>query len=189
MATAIWLTLGFGPAFALAIGIAVLVISCPCALGLATPTAIMASTSRGEASGILFKSAEAIETAHLVDTVVLDKTGTVTSGRPALTDLIPAAGLDKTELLRLAASLEKLSSHPLGRAIVTAAEERGLALSKVEQFRQEPGAGIAGLCEGRELFAGNANALKKQGIALNTTLQAQAKATTQIGRASCRERV
>lgn len=182
LATAIWLALGFGPAFALAIGIAVLVISCPCALGLATPTAIMAGTGRGAASGILFKSAEAIETAHLVDTVVLDKTGTVTSGRPALTDLIPAAGLDKTELLRLAASLEKLSSHPLGRAIVTAAEERGLALSKVEQFRQEAGAGIAGLCEGRELFAGNANALKKQGVALDAALQAQAEAMAQKGK-------
>ncbi len=174
LATVVWLVLGYGAAFALAIGISVLVISCPCALGLATPTAIMAGTGRGAVSGILFKSAEAIETAHLVDTVVLDKTGTVTEGHPQVTDLLPV-GVDENELLRLAASLEKLSGHPLGRAIVAAAAARGLELLPVEDFEQQPGAGISGQCKGQALFAGNARALAERGVVLDASMQAQSE--------------
>ena len=117
-AACIWLILGESWHFALTIAISVLVISCPCALGLATPTAIMVGTGRGAKQGILIKSATALETAHKVDTVILDKTGTVTEGKPVVTDVLPEAGLSEAELLQLAAALEQLSEHPLGQAIV-----------------------------------------------------------------------
>ena len=173
LATATWLLLGYGAEFALSIGIAVLVISCPCALGLATPTAIMVGTGRGAASGILFKSAQAIETAHAVDTVVLDKTGTVTEGKPQLTDLVPATGVDEAELLTLAASLEKLSEHPLGRAIVLAAEKKGLALREVQNFIQTPGQGISGQMGDTHVFAGNQRLLSGQSIVISEALRNQ----------------
>lgn len=169
VATAIWLLLGYDLEFALSIGIAVLVISCPCALGLATPTAIMVGTGRGAANGILLKSAEAIETAGVIDTVVLDKTGTVTEGRPVVTDIVPAAPGTEPELLALAASLEKLSEHPLGAAIVQEAEKRGIDLSKVEGFTQTPGQGISGSIDGTRYFAGNAKILLAEGIANSLT--------------------
>ena len=154
-ATVVWLLLGYGADFALSIGISVLVISCPCALGLATPTAIMVGTGRGAASGILFKSAEAIENVQAVDTVVLDKTGTITEGKPVVTDIIVTGARDDSELLGIAASLEKLSEHPLGKAIVEEANRRGLSLSGVTGFTQTPGEGIGGIIDGKTCRAGN----------------------------------
>jgi Cu+-exporting ATPase len=126
--------------------VAVLVIACPCALGLATPTAIMAGTGKGAERGILFKNSEALELASKLTTVVLDKTGTITSGKPTVTDLVPlaAASLSEDELLRRAASVEKGSEHPLGRAIVTAAEDRGLALQMPSEFQSAGGRGVQG---------------------------------------------
>ncbi|MDL2306593.1 heavy metal translocating P-type ATPase [Desulfovibrio sp. OttesenSCG-928-C06] len=163
-ATAVWLLLGYELEFALSIGISVLVISCPCALGLATPTAIMVGTGRGAVNGILLKSAEAIETAQAVDTVVLDKTGTVTEGRPVVTDIVAATGIDGDTLLSVAASLEKLSEHPLGAAIVREAESRALALAKVTDFAQIPGQGIAGSIDGVRHLAGNARMMQAEGV-------------------------
>lgn len=163
-AAATWLLLGYEFEFALAVGIAVLVISCPCALGLATPTAIMVGTGRGAASGILVKSAEAIETAGVVDVVVLDKTGTVTEGKPVVTDIVPTDGCSEDALLRIAASLEKLSEHPLGAGIVLEAERRGLSLAAVKDFIQTPGQGIAGSIDGVRHLAGNSRMLLAQGV-------------------------
>ena len=182
LATIIWLLLGYGVEFALAIGIAVLVISCPCTLGLATPTAIMVGTGRGASSGILFKSAEAIEIAQAIDTVVLDKTGTITEGKPQLTDLAPATGVTEDELLSVAASLEKLSEHPLARAIVRAAEERGLSFSPVTAFKQTPGQGISGIINGKAVFAGNERVLSGQGLNLAETLKQQAETFAENGK-------
>ncbi|CAK7069993.1 MAG: Copper-exporting P-type ATPase [Desulfovibrio sp.] len=164
-AATVWLFLGHSAEFALSIGIAVLVISCPCALGLATPTAIMVGTGRGAANGILLKSAEAIETAGVIDTVVLDKTGTVTEGKPVVTDIVPATPGGETDLLAFAASLEKLSEHPLGAAIVAEAAARGITLGKVEQFAQTPGQGISGVINGMRHMAGNAKMLLAENIA------------------------
>ncbi|MDR3175060.1 MAG: heavy metal translocating P-type ATPase [Desulfovibrio sp.] len=171
-AAGIWLLLGQSPEFALSIGISVLVISCPCALGLATPTAIMVGTGRGAASGILLKSAEAIEIARAVDTVVLDKTGTLTEGRPSVTDIVAAREGGEDGLLALAASLEKLSEHPLAEAIVREAERRGLSLLKVAGFTQTPGCGIAGTVEGVACGAGNARMLEAQGVVPGKNLAA-----------------
>ena len=171
-ATAVWLLLGYDLEFALSIGISVLVISCPCALGLATPTAIMVGTGRGAANGILIKSAEAIETAQGINTVVLDKTGTVTEGRPVVTDILPAAGVDETRLLTLAASLEALSEHPLGEAVVREAQKRSLTTEKVGGFAQTPGQGISGVIDGETYFAGNSRMLEARGLALESGLDA-----------------
>ncbi|MGI5855396.1 MAG: heavy metal translocating P-type ATPase [Candidatus Merdivicinus sp.] len=165
----IWLILGYGAAFAISIGIAVLVISCPCALGLATPTAIMVGTGKGAENGILIKSGEALETAHLVDTVVLDKTGTVTEGAPKVTDLIPLSGSPE-EFLRLAAAMESRSEHPLAEAVVRAAEEKGLTLPEPEAFRSIPGRGIEAILEGRRWFAGNRQLMEEQGVRLLDTV-------------------
>ena len=140
-ATICWLIAGQSFEFALSIGISILVISCPCALGLATPTAIMVGTGKGAANGILLKSAEALETAHGIDTVVLDKTGTITKGQPAVTDMAAVNGTDETGLLQVAASLEKLSEHPLAEAIVSEAESRSISFLPVKNFRQIPGQG------------------------------------------------
>ncbi len=161
----VWLLLGHDFEFALSIGIAVLVISCPCALGLATPTAIMVGTGRGAVNGILFKSAEAIETAGSIAAVVLDKTGTVTEGKPAVSDIIPASGATRDTLLRCAASLEKLSEHPLSAAIVQEAQTCGISLAAVTNFVQIPGQGIAGNVDGTPCAMGNAKLLLERGIA------------------------
>ena len=155
VAAAIWLVLGYGVEFALSIGISVLVISCPCALGLATPTAIMVGTGKGATNGILIKSAEALETAHNIDTVVLDKTGTITQGKPVVTDILCGAGIDRLRLLQTAASLEKLSEHPLADAITAEAGKAKLPLSPVEDFQQIPGQGIVGRVDGEMCLAGN----------------------------------
>lgn len=151
----VWLVLGYGVEFALSIGISVLVISCPCALGLATPTAIMVGTGKGATNGILIKSAEALETAHNIDTVVLDKTGTITQGKPVVTDILCETGADRLGLLKIAASLEKLSEHPLADAITAEAGKAKLPLSPVEDFQQIPGQGIMGRVDGVMCLAGN----------------------------------
>ena len=166
---AIWLLAsGMDVSKAVVHGIAVLVISCPCALGLATPTAIMVGTGRGAAQGILIKSAEALENAHNVATVVLDKTGTITTGAPVVTDVIAADGIEEGDLLMLANGLEKKSEHPLARAICTYADEKGSDQLPVKDFRQVPGRGLAGTTEGAEAFGGNAAMMADAGIDLDT---------------------
>ena len=150
-----WLIAGKGFEFSLSIAISVLVISCPCALGLATPTAIMVGTGRGASSGILIKSAEALETLHSIDAVVLDKTGTITEGRPAVTDIIAVNGVDPDDLLSKAASLEKLSGHPLGEAIVAEAERRSIKLEEASGFAQSEGRGVSADIAGRRIAGGN----------------------------------
>jgi copper-exporting ATPase len=159
-----WLLLGYGFEFALSIGISILVISCPCALGLATPTAIMVGTGKGATSGILIKSAEALETAHNINTVVLDKTGTITQGTPVVTDLRCKAGIQQRELLQIAASLEKLSEHPLADAIVAEVDKEKLALLPVREFSQIPGQGIVGKIGNDLCFAGNRRLLNNNQI-------------------------
>ncbi len=158
-ATLIWLLLGKSVEFALSIGISILVISCPCALGLATPTAIMVGTGKGAQNGILIKSAETLETAHKINTVVLDKTGTITEGRPSVTDIIPD-GISIDELLRIAASIEKLSEHPLAQAIVADAENKGLELLPVTDFKAVAGQGVIGSIESILYYAGNARMME-----------------------------
>jgi Cu+-exporting ATPase len=149
----VWLF--FGPfAAALVNAVAVLIIACPCALGLATPTAIMVGTGRGAEHGILIKGGEALEMAHKIDTVVLDKTGTLTVGRPRVTSLAPAAGFSESELLRLAASAERYSEHPLSKAIVEAAAERGIALEETTAFSAQSGHGVRANVGGREVAVG-----------------------------------
>ena len=159
-----WLIAGKPFAFALTIAIAVLVISCPCALGLATPVAIMVGTGRAAQLGILFKSAEALETLHKVDAVVLDKTGTLTEGRPVVTDLAPE-GISARELLEIASSLEQPSEHPLAEAILKKAAEDGIAPRAVQDFQAVSGRGVTGSVGGVRYFAGNEAYLKENGIA------------------------
>lgn len=166
VAFAVWLILGYPFEFALATAVAVLVISCPCALGLATPVAIMVGTGQGALHGILIKSAEALETAHSLDTVVLDKTGTITQGQPAVTDVIPKSDLAPQELLRIAASLERPSEHPLAEAIVAKAEEEALELVEVQDFLAVPGRGIRAQLEGTTYLAGNLAFMRENRIDL-----------------------
>ena len=163
---AVWLVLGYGVEHALTAGVAVLVISCPCALGLATPVAIMVGTGKGAENGILIKSAEALETLHTVSTVVLDKTGTVTEGRPRVTDLYPGEGITTEELLCVAASLEKPSEHPLAEAIVREAEERKIPLVPVRDFEAVHGRGVRAEVQGSHYLAGNRAMLEESGIDL-----------------------
>ncbi len=158
----IWELVGPQPrmAHALVNAVAVLIIACPCALGLATPMAIMVGTGRGARAGVLVKNAEALETLEKVDTLVVDKTGTLTQGKPQLIAILPASGWQDSDLLRLAASLEVSSEHPLAAAIVSAARERGLAISEPADFRAVAGKGVAGRVEGRECALGNAAMLE-----------------------------
>ena len=160
----IWLLLGYSFEFAMSIGIAVLVISCPCALGLATPTAIMVGTGKGAENGILVKTAEALETAHRIQTMVLDKTGTVTEGKPQVTDVLPAENIDRQWLLKIAASLEKQSEHPLAEAVIKKAEEEKVSLFRAEQFVSVSGRGIRAEINGKHYCAGNKMFLKESGI-------------------------
>jgi len=164
VSTIVWLLAGYGLEFALSIGISVLVISCPCALGLATPTAIMVGTGKGAVNGILIKSAEALETAHSIDTVVLDKTGTITQGTPVVTDILLGGEISREKLLQVAASLERLSEHPLADAIVAEAEKIGYASLSVSDFNQIPGHGITGLIQGELVIAGNRRLMEAYGI-------------------------
>jgi len=161
-----WLFMGFSFEFALSLGITVLVISCPCALGLATPVAIMVGTGKGAQHGILVKSAEALETMHSINTVVLDKTGTITEGKPVVTDILTDGVITEEELILIAASIEKPSEHPLAEAIVEKAKELGLTLKKVDNFNSVSGMGIAALIEGKPYIAGNLALMNEEGIDL-----------------------
>ncbi len=154
-AAVIWLLAGQTFEFALSTAIAVLVISCPCALGLATPTAIMVGTGKGAQHGILIKSAEALENLHGVDTVVFDKTGTLTEGRPTVTDLIPASGRSETLLLQIAATLEHASEHPLAEAVLCHAEQKGVTPLAVVDFESISGKGVFGTIDGERYYAGS----------------------------------
>jgi len=166
---------------ALIFAVAVLVIACPCALGLATPLSIMVSTGKGAENGILIRSAEALETAHKVDTIVLDKTGTITRGEPALTDVITAPGIEENELLRLVASAEQSSEHPLAEAIVTGARDRGLDLVDTADFDSITGKGIRALVEGHEVLIGNRRLLADADID-TTTLDSEMDRLAEAGR-------
>ena len=149
-----WLIAGESTVFALTIFISVLVIACPCALGLATPTAIMVGTGKGAENGVLIKGGEALETTYKIDTIVFDKTGTITEGKPKVTDII-CQGIKEEEVLALAASAEKGSEHPLGEAIVKEAEDKNLELKKIEDFKAVPGHGIEVTIEGKDILLGN----------------------------------
>lgn len=158
----------FGPepryAFGLVAAVSVLIIACPCALGLATPMSIMVGVGRGAQAGVLIKNAEALERMERIDTLVVDKTGTLTEGKPKVTAIVPAAGVDQNEALRLAASVERASEHPLALAIASAAQERNLPLSDVSEFDSPTGKGVVGVVEGRRLALGNARFLRELGI-------------------------
>ncbi|WP_240641644.1 heavy metal translocating P-type ATPase [Nocardioides ferulae] len=162
----VWALVGPSPAFvfALVAAVSVLIIACPCALGLATPLSITVGTGKGATAGILIRSAEALETAHKLDTVVLDKTGTITKGTPALTDVRPTAGMDEDQLLALVAAVERSSEHPLAAAIVEGARARGLDLPEVTAFDSVTGQGVRALVEGREVLVGNHRLLAGAGI-------------------------
>ena len=166
LAFAGWLLAGESLAFALTIFISVLVIACPCSLGLATPTAIMVGTGKGAEYGILIKSGEALEIAHKIDTVVLDKTGTITAGKPEVTEIVPASGLSREQLLQFAASAEKGSEHPLGEAIVRCAESERLALLQAGQFNAIPGYGIEVAIDGIPILIGNRKLMEERKISL-----------------------
>ncbi|MGO9410712.1 MAG: heavy metal translocating P-type ATPase [Spirochaetia bacterium] len=174
-AGAAWLISGQSFAFSMSIFTAVLVIACPCALGLATPTAIMVGTGKGAEEGILIKGGAALEATHRVQTVVLDKTGTVTEGRPVVTDVSLADGLDENALLQLAASAEKGSEHPLGDAIVQSAEHRGLSLLALEKFQAIPGQGIEARIGGKALLLGNEQLMSARGVSLGTLVGESAR--------------
>lgn len=161
----IWLVSGATVSFALSNAICVLVISCPCALGLATPTAIMVGTGKGAESGILIKSGQSLELAHSIDCIVLDKTGTVTTGKPSVTDVC-SFGIEENTLIAFAASIEKLSEHPLSEAIVSEAAVRALELFPVEDFHYTPGMGLSGRVGGRHLLAGNKKLMESENISL-----------------------
>ena len=163
----VWLAVTRSPEQALTAGVAVLVISCPCALGLATPVAIMVGTGKGAENGILVKSAEALETLHAIDTVVLDKTGTLTQGRPQVTDILPAGGVTESALLGLAACLEAPSEHPLGAAIVEEAGARGLPRQPVERFAAVHGRGVEAVLGGSRCLAGNRAMMEEAGVDLS----------------------
>ena len=161
-----WLIAGHTIAFALTIFISILVIACPCALGLATPTAIMVGTGKGAEYGILFKGGEALETTHKIDAIVFDKTGTITEGSPEVTDIIPVGDMLKSQLLKIAASGERGSEHPLGNAIVRRAEEEGLEFIKAEEFQAIPGHGIEVMLEEKSVIIGNRKLMKERRIDL-----------------------
>jgi Cu+-exporting ATPase len=167
LAFAAWATFGPEPrfSFGLVAAVTVLIIACPCALGLATPMSIMVGIGRGARAGILIRDAQALEQLESIDTLVIDKTGTLTEGRPKVVAVIPAAGVDENELLRLAASVERGSEHPLARAILDAALERGLALSEVGDFASPSGKGATGTVEARKIALGNAILMRELNIA------------------------
>ena len=164
-----WLLLGPAPAltFATLVFVAVLIIACPCALGLATPTAIIVGTGKGAEKGILVKQAAALETAHRVDTVVLDKTGTLTTGKPVVTDLFGAHGVSEAELLALAASVERTSEHPLAQALIDEARARGLELARADNFQAIPGKGLSATVNGVVVHLGNRGLMADAGVALD----------------------
>jgi Cu+-exporting ATPase len=174
---AVWGLFGPEPRLAHAVvnAVAVLIIACPCALGLATPMSIMVGTGRGATLGVLIKNAEALETMEKVNTLVVDKTGTLTEGKPKLTSVVPLSEFDADEVLRLAASLELASEHPLAAAIVNGAQERDIRLTAVDGFRSITGKGVTGTVEGRTVALGNLKLFEELGIALGE-LPARAEA-------------
>jgi len=180
----LWFIAGEGPVFSMTILISVLVIACPCALGLATPTAIMVGTGIGAQHGILIKSGEALEIAHKIDTVVFDKTGTITEGKPRLTDLRPlkASSLSEQELLALAAGIEQLSEHPLGEAILAAAREQNLVLPEVTDVTALPGRGIRGNSGGRLLLLGNEALMAEASINIDEATKEASEALSAEGK-------
>jgi len=167
---AVWALVGPSPRLphALVNAIAVLIIACPCALGLATPMSIMVAMGKGAHAGVLFKNAEALELLQRVDTLVLDKTGTLTEGKPRVVSVVPSEGVDEDEVLRLCAGLERASEHPLGAAIVARAQERGLAIPAARDVRSIPGRGVTGTIDGRSIAAGNARLMDDAGNTGNT---------------------
>jgi len=179
----VWALAGPEPrlAHALVNAVAVLIIACPCALGLATPMAIMVGTGRGASAGVLIKNAEALERLEKVETLVVDKTGTLTEGKPKVLSVAPEPGIDETELIRLVAGLERASEHPLAQAIVDAAAERGLAISEVQGFQYHPGQGVVGTVDGKAVVAGNEGFLRSMGIATDDLIEA-ARVTGSGGR-------
>ena len=166
LAFAAWSVWGPEPRFSygLVAAVTVLIIACPCALGLATPMSIMVGVGRGAQAGVLIRNAEALERFEKVDTLILDKTGTLTQGKPAVTSMVPINGLDEAELLRLAASVEQASEHPLAAAVVKAAKERGIALNPVQDFDGPTGKGVIGTVEGTKVVLGTARYLRELGI-------------------------
>jgi P-type Cu+ transporter len=166
---------GKSPIFALTIFISVLVIACPCALGLATPTAIMVGTGKGAENGVLIKSGVALETTHKIKTIVFDKTGTITEGKPKVTDIVVVNGIKEDELLQLTASAEKGSEHPLGEAIVKGAEEKGLEFKNLDFFKAIPGHGIEVKIDGKEILAGNRKLMVERNISLENLEEASNK--------------
>ena len=179
--TVVWLLLGQGVGFALARGISVLVISCPCALGLATPVAIMVGSGLGAKNGILFKTAASLEETGRIEIVALDKTGTITSGEPAVTDIIPAEGVSEAEFVTLAASLEQKSEHPLAGAVMQYAESRKIAPQEVTDFRALPGNGLTAVYGGRTLYGGSCAFIGGK-LAVPDDMQAKAAALSEAGK-------
>lgn len=161
-----WYFAGQSGTFALTIFVSVLVIACPCSLGLATPTAIMVGTGKGAEYGVLIKSGEALETSHKINTIVFDKTGTITEGKPKVTDIVTVEGVEQDYLLQLAASAEKGSEHPLGESIIKAAEEKALEFKHIDRFKAIPGKGIKVIIEGKEILLGNKKLMTERSIIL-----------------------
>ena len=173
LAFAAWAMFGPEPrfTFGLVAAVTVLIIACPCALGLATPMSIMVGIGRGARSGILIRDAQALEQLESIDTLVIDKTGTLTEGKPKVVAVVPVAGVDENEVLRLAASVERGSEHPLARAILNAAQERGLALSDVSDFASPSGKGATGTVDGKAIALGNAMLMRELNIATQASRQ------------------
>ena len=169
----VWFNFGPSPAliFSLTSAVAVLIIACPCALGLATPLSIMVGTGKGAQNGVLIRSAEALETAHKLDILVLDKTGTITKGKPSLTDVVPVDGMNEDELLRLVASVESRSEHPLGRAIVEGAQDRGIELQEVKDFQSVTGKGVRAAVNGHEILVGTRSLLEERDVETGDLVQ------------------
>jgi Cu+-exporting ATPase len=180
---ACWALFGPEPRFAYAIvnAVAVLIIACPCALGLATPMSIMVGVGRGAQSGVLVKKAEAIELMEKVDTLVVDKTGTLTQGRPSLTNVIPSEGLDEKEVLRVAAGVEQQSEHPLAEAIVRAARESHITVPSAADFESFTGEGVSGLVQGQRVLVGRADFLSTHGVPQTTQWKNKAATLQQRG--------
>lgn len=168
---ALWMLSGETLSFSLTIFVSVLVIACPCALGLATPTAIMVGTGKGAENGILIKGGEALETTHKINTIIFDKTGTITEGKPTVTDIITTGTVDSDSLLQITASAEKGSEHPLGDAIVKSAEDKGLELYPIEHFESITGQGINATIQGKQLLIGNIRLMQEMNIAVEAVLK------------------
>ncbi len=184
LAFILWMFLGPEPKLAHAIvnSVAVLIIACPCALGLATPMSIMVGVARGAKEGVLVKNAEALERLEKVDTLVVDKTGTLTEGKPKLVDILPNAGFDPTDFLRFTASLERNSKHPLASAIVQGAKDQGIALESVKDFQSVTGGGVTGTVRGRAVFVGKLAFLRDQKVAGVEALEASAQKLQEEGK-------